>query len=50
MMQTLNDNTNNKHTVDLGSHIARTKAEDSTETGRTVSVLPSLYNRVMEAS
>ena len=37
-------------TLESGLHIARTKFVDSTETGRTVSVRPSRYSLVMEAS
>ena len=38
------------HTVEFGSHIALTKLAASTVQGLTVSVLPSRYNRVIEAS
>ena len=37
-------------TLQLGSHMALTKATDSTVQDRTVSVLPSLNRRVMDAS
>ena len=36
--------------MELGLHMALTKAVDSMVTGLTVSVLPSRYRRVMEAS